>query len=122
MPQVKPILIRIDILVLLLEQYQEEDNKDRFYSESKQFDEVSKEYISKNYTEIISLLLPFASKFSKINVSKYNFALIERDGLQRFYISLLHEANKYFSYREPKNFFVCYKDYMGKGDCFVTAQ
>lgn len=110
----------IDILVLLLEQYQEEDNKDRFYSESKQFDEVSKEYISKNYTEIISLLLPFASKFSKINVSKYNFALIERDGLQRFYISLLHEANKYFSYREPKNFFVCYKDYMGKGDCFYN--
>lgn len=110
----------IDILVLFLEQYQEKDNTDRFYSESKIFDEISKEYISENYSYIVNRLLPFAKKFSKINLSKYNFALIERDGVQRFYISILHKANKYFAYKEPEAFFTHYKDYMGKGDCFYN--
>ena len=110
----------IDILVLLIGKYQEKDNTDRFYSESKMFNAISKEYISGNYTYIVNCLLPFAKKFSKINSSKYNFALIERDGIQRFYIDLLHEANKHFANKESENFFKYYADFMGKGDYFYN--
>ncbi|MGT2753570.1 hypothetical protein [Streptococcus ovis] len=110
----------IEMLVLILDQYQGEDETDRFYSESKEFDEVSKEYIEHNYTHIVNCLLPFAVKFSKINAPKYNFALLERDEVQQFYINVLHEANKDFAHKEPEKFFKCYEDYMGTGDCFYN--
>lgn len=110
----------IEMLVLILDQYQGEDKTDRFYSESKEFDEVSKEYIEHNYTHIVNCLLPFAVKFSKINAPKYNFALLERDEVQQFYINVLHEANKDFAHKEPEKFFKCYEHYMGTGDYFYN--
>ncbi|MTB97931.1 hypothetical protein [Streptococcus uberis] len=110
----------LQIVQLLIENFQEDSNSKQFYSETKEFDKNSKKFISQNYNNIIQLLLPYASKFSKINSTKYNFALTERDDLQKYYVDLLHEANMYLVANEPEEFFIVYCEYLGRGDHFFN--
>ncbi|ALF28063.1 hypothetical protein RN88_05975 [Streptococcus intermedius] len=107
---------KIKIICLLLDKFQDSDNSNRFYSESKKFDEDSHNYIDKNCMQIVQILLPYLKKYSENNSIKYNLALKERDSLQIYYFHLLHEVNKYLISKDPKIFFETYNNYMGKGD------
>ena len=107
---------KIKIICLLLDKFQDSDNSNRFYSESKKFDEDSHNYIDENCIKIVQILLPYLKKYSENNSTKYNLALKERDSLQIYYLHLLHEANKYLISKHPEIFFETYSNYMGKGD------
>ncbi len=106
----------IKIICLFLDKFQDSDNSNRFYSESKEFDEDSHNYIDKNCIQIVKILLPYLKKYSENNSTKYNLALKERDRLQRYYLHLLNEANKCLISKYPDIFFETYSDYMGNGD------
>ena len=106
----------IKILCLFLDKFQNSDDSVQFYRESKKFDKVSKEYINRNCKHIIHILLPYLQKFSESNSTKYNFARKERDHLQKYYLDLLHEANKCLISKHPNIFFETYSNYMGSGD------
>ena len=80
------------------------------------FDENSHNYIDKNCIQIVQELLPYLKKYSENNSTKYNLALKERDSLQRYYLHLLNEANKYLISKHPEIFLKTYSNYMGKGD------
>lgn len=106
----------IKIICLFLDKFQDSDNSNRFYNESKNFDENSHNYIDKNCMQIVQILLPYLKKYSENNSTKYNLALKERDSLQRYYLHLLNEANKCLISKYPDIFFETYSDYMGNGD------
>lgn len=106
----------IKIICLFLDKFQDSDNSNRFYSESKEFDEDSHNYIDKNCIQIVQTLLPYLKKYSENNSTKYNLALKERDSLQRYYLHLLNEANKCLISKHPKTFLGIYSNYMGNGD------
>lgn len=106
----------IKVIQLFLDYLQDNDNNDKFYRESKSFNDNSKQYISENYGYIVDSLLPYIDRFSKINSLKYNFALKERGDLQRYYLDLLHEANKNLASKDPENFFKKYQNYIKTGD------
>lgn len=107
---------KIKVICLLLDKFQDSDNSNRFYSESKEFDDDSHNYIDKNCLQIVQILLPYLKKYSENNSTKYNLALKERDSLQRYYLHLLNEANKCLISKYPDIFFETYSDYMGNGD------
>lgn len=107
---------KIKVICLLLDKFQDSDNSNRFYNESKNFDENSHNYIDKNCIQIVQILLPYLRKYSENNSTKYNLALKERDSLQRYYLHLLNEANKYLISKHPEIFLKTYSNYMGKGD------
>ena len=106
----------IKIICLFLDKFQDSDNSNRFYSESKEFDEDSHNYIDKNCIQIVKILLPYLKKYSENNSTKYNPTLKERDSLQRYYLHLLNEANKCLVSKHPEIFFEIYSNYMGNGD------
>lgn len=106
----------IKIICLFLDKFQDSDNSNRFYSESKEFDEDSHNYIDKNCIQIVKILLPYLKKYSENNSTKYNPTLKERDSLQRYYLHLLNETNKCLISKCPENFFEIYSNYMGNGD------
>ena len=106
----------IKIICLFLDKFQDSDNSNRFYSESKEFDENSHNYIDKNCIQIVKILLPYLKKYSENNSTKYNPTLKERDSLQRYYLHLLNEANKCLVSKHPEIFFEIYSNYMGNGD------
>lgn len=106
----------IKIICLFLDKFQDSDNSNRFYSESKEFDEDSHNYIDKNCIQIVKILLPYLKKYSENNSTKYNPTLKERDSLQRYYLHLLNEANKCLVSNHPEIFFEIYSNYMGNGD------
>lgn len=106
----------IKIICLFLDKFQDSDNSNRFYNESKNFDENSHNYIDKNCMQIVQILLPYLKKYSENNSTKYNLALKERDSLQRYLLHLLNEANKCLISKYPDIFFETYSDYMGNGD------
>ncbi|EHG13189.1 hypothetical protein HMPREF9682_01075 [Streptococcus intermedius F0395] len=95
---------KIKIICLLLDKFQDSDNSNRFYSESKKFDEDSHNYIDENCIKIVQILLPYLKKYSENNSTKYNLALKERDSLQIYYFHLLHEVNKYLISKHPEIF------------------
>lgn len=107
---------KIKMICLLLDKFQDSDNSNRFYSESKKFDEDSHNYIDKNCIQIVQILLPYLKKYSENNSTKYNLALKERDSLQRYYLHLLNEANKCLISKYPEIFLETYSNYMGNGD------
>ena len=107
---------KIKMICLLLDKFQDSENSNRFYSESTEFDEESHNYIDKNCIQIVQVLLPYLKKYSENNSTKYNIALKERDSLQRYYLHLLNEANKYLISKHPEIFWKTYSNYMGKGD------
>lgn len=107
---------KIKIICLLLDKFQDSDNSNRFYSESKKFDEDSHNYIDKNCIKIVQILLPYLKKYSENNSTKYNPTLKERDSLQRYYLHLLNEANKCLISKHPEIFWETYSNYMGNGD------
>lgn len=107
---------KIKIICLLLDKFQDSDNSNRFYSESKEFDEDSHNYIDKNCIQIVRILLPYLKKYSENNSTKYNLALKERDSLQRYLLHLLNEANKCLISKYPEIFWETYSNYMGNGD------
>ncbi|VED66746.1 MULTISPECIES: hypothetical protein [Streptococcus] len=107
---------KIKVICLLLDKFQDSDNSNRFYNESKNFDENSHNYIDKNCIQIVQILLPYLRKYSENNSTKYNLALKERDSLQRYYLHLLNEANKCLISKHPEIFLKTYSNYMGKGD------
>ena len=106
----------IKIICLFLDKFQDSDNSNRFYSESKEFDEDSHNYIDKNCIQIVKILLPYLKKYSENNSTKYNPTLKERDSLQRYYLHLLNETNKCLISKYPEIFFEIYSSYMGNGD------
>ena len=106
----------IKIICLFLDKFQDSDNSNRFYSESKEFDEDSHNYIDKNCIQIVKILLPYLKKYSENNSTKYNLALKERDSLQRYFLHLLNETNKCLISKYPEIFFETYSNYMGNGD------
>lgn len=106
----------IKIICLFLDKFQDSDNSNRFYSESKEFDEDSHNYIDKNCIQIVKILLPYLKKYSENNSTKYNPTLKERDSLQRYYLHLLNETNKCLISKCPEIFFEIYSNYMGNGD------
>lgn len=106
----------IKIICLFLDKFQDSDNSNRFYSESKEFDEDSHNYIDKNCIQIVKILLPYLKKYSENNSTKYNPTLKERDSLQRYYLHLLNETNKCLISKYPEIFFEIYSNYMGNGD------
>lgn len=106
----------IKIICLFLDKFQDSDNSNRFYSESKEFDKDSHNYIDKNCIQIVQILLPYLKKYSENNSTKYNLALKERDNLQRYYLHLLNEANKCLISKHPEIFWETYSNYMGNGD------
>ena len=106
----------IKIICLFLDKFQDSDNSNRFYSESKEFDEDSHNYIDKNCIQIVKILLPYLKKYSENNSTKYNLALKERDSLQRYFLHLLNETNKCIISKYPEIFFETYSNYMGNGD------
>lgn len=106
----------IKIICLFLDKFQDSDNSNRFYSESKEFDKDSYNYIDKNCIQIVQILLPYLKKYSENNSTKYNLALKERDNLQRYYLHLLNEANKCLISKHPEIFWETYSNYMGNGD------
>lgn len=106
----------IRVIQLMLDNLQDDGRYNKFYSLTGDFDHKSKEYISENYIYIVDTLLPHIHKFSKINSKRYNFALKERSNIQKYYLNLLHEANKNLLSKEPKLFFEKYQEYMEKGD------
>ena len=106
----------IKIICLFLDKFQGSDNSNRFYSESKEFDEDSHNYIDKNCIQIVKILLPYLKKYSENNSTKYNLALKERDSLQRYFLHLLNETNKCLISKYPEIFFETYSNYMGNGD------
>lgn len=107
---------KIKVICLLLDKFQDSDNSNRFYSESKEFDDDSHNYIDENCIQIVQILLPYLRKYSENNSIKYNLALKERDRLQRYYLHLLNEANKCLISKYPDIFFETYSNYMGNGD------
>ncbi|OFN54247.1 hypothetical protein HMPREF2542_04705 [Streptococcus sp. HMSC034B05] len=107
---------KIKIICLLLDKFQDSDNSNRFYSESKKFDEDSHNYIDENCIKIVQILLPYLKKYSENNSTKYNLTLKERDSLQRYYLHLLNEANKCLISKHPEIFWEIYSNYMGNGD------
>ena len=107
---------KIKIICLLLDKFQDSDNSNRFYSESKKFDEDSHNYIDENCIKIVQILLPYLKKYSENNSTKYNLTLKERDSLQRYYLHLLNEANKCLISKHPEIFWETYSNYMGNGD------
>lgn len=106
----------IKIICLFLDKFQGSDDSNRFYSESKEFDEDSHNYIDKNCIQIVKILLPYLKKYSENNSTKYNPTLKERDSLQRYYLHLLNETNKCLISKYPEIFFEIYSSYMGNGD------
>ena len=106
----------IKIICLFLDKFQGSENSNRFYSESKEFDEDSHNYIDKNCIQIVKILLPYLKKYSENNSTKYNPTLKERDNLQRYYLHLLNETNKCLISKYPEIFFEIYSSYMGNGD------
>lgn len=106
----------IKIICLFLDKFQDSDNSNRFYSESKEFDEDSHNYIDKNCIQIVKILLPYLKKYSENNSTKYNTTLKERDSLQRYYLHLLNETNKCLISKHPEIFWETYSNYMGNGD------
>lgn len=107
---------KIKVICLLLDNFQDSDNSNRFYSESKEFDKDSHNYINKNCIQIVQILLPYLKKYSENNSTKYNLALKKRDNLQRYYLHLLNEANKCLISKYPDIFWETYSNYMGNGD------
>ena len=107
---------KIKVICLLLDKFQDSDNSNRFYWESKEFDDDSHNYIDKNCLQIVQILLTYLKKYSENNSTKYNLALKERDRLQRYYLHLLNEANKCLISKYPDIFFETYSNYMGNGD------
>lgn len=95
----------IKIICLFLDKFQGSENSNRFYSESKEFDEDSHNYIDKNCIQIVKILLPYLKKYSENNSTKYNPTLKERDNLQRYYLHLLNETNKCLISKYPEIFF-----------------